>query len=328
MCDRRLTTGKVLTIAIAASIVALACQDVSIPAVGPDAELRASASSRGQQMREGSVIQARMKFTFSFGSPGKERVITTERLVEGTMRNGRAIGRIKRENHPLLRPYFSASGGECSECAAQLDTLFHDFAIELATVSIEDAAYSWSGTDSLGRTHTFVSSAAAEKPAHRVTHSVDAALAMESNMDWSSYSGGVYVLRSQDFTAYGDGTPVLQWSAAMNQEYTILDPSLRGGLALADASATIWKWLLPQTLGAQTTRPECTGERNTVIATTVIFGAVLFKVARQRGIPTDNDIAAGIAASAAWGASVANYRNCRRGGGGGGTKTGDQEKPQ
>ncbi|MEO6332061.1 MAG: hypothetical protein ABIP09_05855 [Gemmatimonadaceae bacterium] len=326
MRDRRLTTGRVLTIAIAASIVALACQDVSIPAIGPDAELRASASPRGQQMREGSVIQARMKFTFAFGPQGHQRVITTERLVEGKIQNGRAIGRIKREDHPGLRPYFSTTGDECSDCAAKLDTLFHNFAIELAQISVEDAAYSWSGTDSLGRTHYFVSSAATGSPAHQVTQYVDGAVTMQSNMDWATTSSG-WLLRKQDFAGYSDGTAVMTWTATMNQEYTILDSSLRGGLAVADASAAIWRWLLPQTLGAQTTRPECGAERNEVIATSVAFGAVLFKVARQRGIPTSGDLTAGIIASSAWGASVANYRNCRRGGGGG-TKTGDEEKPQ
>lgn len=322
MRDRRLTTCKVLTIAIAASIAAVACQDVSIPAVGPDAELRASASPRGQQMREGSVIQARMKFTFAFGPQGNQRVITTERLVEGKIQNGRAIGRIKREDHPGLRPHFSTTGDECSDCAAKLDTLFHNFAIELATISVEDAAYSWSGTDSLGRAHYFVSSAATNNPAHQVSQYVDGALTMQSNMNWATTSSG-WLLREQDFAGYSEGTPVMTWKAAMNAEYTILDPSLRGGLALADASATIRKWLLPQTLGAQTTRPECTEQRNEVIATSVAFGAVLFKVARQRGIPTRSDWNAGVAASAAWGSSVANYRLCRRGGGGGGTKPGE-----
>jgi hypothetical protein len=56
MRNRERFTRKMLMLGIGTSIVAVACQDVSVPVVGPDAELRANASFRGQQMREGSVI--------------------------------------------------------------------------------------------------------------------------------------------------------------------------------------------------------------------------------------------------------------------------------
>lgn len=307
-----------------AAVIAGACHDgvSELVAPGPEASENVAPGAQGRgRLQEGAIIRARVRFKLGVGLPGNRRELTAERTVEGVMRNGRAIGRItsgRSRGAGALLSYTGDDNAECPECAAELDSLFHNFMIDLATTSVDDAAYTWTGMDASGNTHDFVSSANPGTPAYQVNHYINGSLTTESSMEWQSTDGG-WLLRTQDFNGYSDGAVAMTWSATVNQEYIVLNAPLNLGVTLADASAVL-KWFLPRALGAQ--EDDCDDERNELIAASVGLAIILGKVARQRGIPTWGDYRAGVAAATAFGATLANWRSCRRtsgGGGGGGT---------
>lgn len=161
-----------MALAGSAAVIAVACHDGGSGVVAPgraaSANVAPGAQGRGR-LREGAVVQARVKFKFGVGLPGNRRELTAERIVEGVMRNGRATGRIKsaQSRDPgVLLSYTGDDNAECPECAAEMDSIFHNFMIDLATTSVDDAAYTWTGIDTSGNTHDFVSSANPGTPAY------------------------------------------------------------------------------------------------------------------------------------------------------------------
>lgn len=308
-----------MTALLTALLLAVACRESTNPDRQLQAGMEPSTSESGRSigpLREGSVIRRKVRFEVSVGAPGNQRRLTGERVMQGTIKNGVAIGRIipgSKAPQGLRLSVDEDPNAECPECQPELDSLFHSFGISLARVSIQDASYSFSGVDSLGRTHHFASIADAAMPAHQVESFIGAEALMKTNMDWSAHGDG-WLLTRQNFEGYSEGTVAMSWTATMNEEFAVQAPRL--GEAMLANAVSAFCWLLPRTAGAQT--PACENERNHLIAASVAFAMVLGKVVKQRGIPTWGDYKAGVAASTAFGATLAEYRSCRSGGTGDG----------